>query len=56
MGVTLILQYDVQGVNNPWEPTEDGEEDVDDEVGVASTLEKHSQWRKEEGEDDLYYV
>jgi hypothetical protein len=33
--------------------TEDGQEDVDEEVGAAATLEEDSDGREEDGEDDL---
>ena len=33
--------------------TQDGEEDVDEEVAVAAALKKHAEWGKEDGEDDL---
>lgn len=33
--------------------TEDGQQDVDEEVGIASALEEHTQRREEDGEDDL---
>lgn len=33
--------------------TEDGQQDVDEEVGIASALEEHAQRREEDGEDDL---
>ena len=33
--------------------TQDGQQDVDEEVGIASTLEEDTQRREEDGEDDL---
>jgi hypothetical protein len=33
--------------------TEAGQEDVDEEVGAAATLEEDSDGREEDGEDDL---
>jgi hypothetical protein len=33
--------------------TEDGQEDVDEEVGATATLEEDSDGREEDGEDDL---
>jgi hypothetical protein len=33
--------------------TEDGQEDVDKEVGAAATLKEDSDGRDEDGEDDL---
>lgn len=32
---------------------QDGQEDVDEEVGIASALEEDAQRRNEDGEDDL---
>ena len=36
-----------------WAYTEDGEQDVDQEVGAAATLEEDTDGREEDGEDDL---
>ena len=33
--------------------TKDGQEQVDEEVGAAATLEKDSEGREDDGEDDL---
>jgi hypothetical protein len=33
--------------------TEDGQQDVDEEVGIATTLEEDTERRDEDGEDDL---
>lgn len=33
--------------------TQDGEEDVDEEIGTASTLEENSERREDDGNDDL---
>jgi hypothetical protein len=33
--------------------TQDGEEDVDEEISSAAALEEHSDWGNEDGEDDL---
>jgi hypothetical protein len=33
--------------------TQDGQKDVDEEVGIASALEKHAQGRKDDGKDNL---
>jgi hypothetical protein len=33
--------------------TEDGQQDVDEEVGIASALKEHTNRRKEDGEHDL---
>jgi len=39
----LILQYDVQCVDNSGNVTEDGQQNVDEEVGIAATLEEDSE-------------
>jgi hypothetical protein len=49
----LVLEDDVQGVDDSWNVTEDGQEDVDEEVGIATTFQKHTDGRNEDGEDDL---
>lgn len=33
--------------------TQNGQEDVDEEIGIAAALEKDTQRRKEDGEDDF---
>lgn len=33
--------------------TKDGQQDVDEEVGIASTLEEDTKRREDDGEDDL---
>jgi hypothetical protein len=49
----LILQNDVQSVDDTREVTEDGEQDVDEEVSSAAALEEDTQRRKEDGKEDL---
>jgi len=38
-----------------WDPalTEDGQQDIDEQVGVTAALEEHTQRRDEDGQDDL---
>ena len=43
----------LQSVNNAGNVTQDGEEQVDEKVGAATTLEEDSEWWKEDGENDL---
>jgi len=52
-GRVLILENDVQGVNDTGNVTQDGQEDVNEEVGIASTLKENTKRREEDGEDDL---
>jgi hypothetical protein len=33
--------------------TQDGEEDVDEEVGAAAALEEDTEWWEDDGKDDL---
>lgn len=40
-------------MNDAWDPTKDGEEDVDQKITTASTLEEDTQRWEEEGKDDL---
>ena len=42
-----------QSVNNARDVTQDCEEQVDEKVGAATTLEEDSEWWKEDGENDL---
>jgi hypothetical protein len=44
---------DVQSVDDSGDVTEDGEEDVDEEVGAAAALEEDAEGGEEDGEDDL---
>ena len=44
---------DVQGVDDSGDVTEDGEEDVDEEVCATAALEEDADGREEDGEDDL---
>jgi hypothetical protein len=43
----------IQSVDDAGNVTQDGEEDVDEEVSAAAALEEHSDWGNEDGEDDL---
>ena len=49
----LVLQDDVQGVDDAGNVTQDGEQDVDEEVGTASALEEDSDGREDDGKEDL---
>ena len=44
---------DVQSVNDSGDVTEDGEEDVDEQVCAAAALEEDADGGEEDGEDDL---
>ena len=49
----LELEYDVQSVNDTRNVTEDGQQDVDEEVGVASALKEDTQRWEDDGKKDL---
>ena len=49
----LILQDDVKGVDYAGNVTQDSQQDVDEEVGAATTLKEDSYGRQDDGEDDL---
>lgn len=36
-----------------WNETQDGEEDVDEQVGAAATLEEDTERRQDDGQEDL---
>jgi hypothetical protein len=43
----------VQGVDDTRDVTQDGQDDVDEEVGAAAALEEDTDGWEEDGEDDL---
>lgn len=43
----------VHGVDNTGNPTQDGQQDVDQEVSTTSALQEDTQGRQDDGEDDL---
>lgn len=47
----LLAKDDVPRVNDSWDDPETGEKNVDEEVTVASNIQKHSDWRKENCKD-----
>jgi len=49
----LILEDDVQGVDDAGDETQDGQGNVDEQVGAAAALEEDSQRGQDDGEDDL---
>ena len=46
------MEY-VQGVDDTWDVTEDGQQDVDEEVGAAATLKEDTERWEDDGENDL---
>jgi len=49
----LVLQDDVQSVDDTGNVTQNGEEDVDEEVGTTATLEEDTHGREDDGKEDL---
>jgi hypothetical protein len=49
----LVLQNDVQSVDDTGNVTQNGEEDVDEEVGTTATLEEDTHGREDDGKEDL---
>jgi len=49
----LIFANDVEGVDNAGNVAEDGEEDVDQNVGAATTLKEDTERWEDDGKDDL---
>jgi len=49
----LILEDNVQGVDNSWNVTKDGQKNVNEEIGAASTLEENTEGWEDDGEDDF---
>jgi len=47
----IVLRDNPPGVNHARNPTQDCQEDVDDEIGIATSLEKNSNGRNEDGDD-----
>ena len=47
------MSENVQGVDDTGDVTQDGKQDVDEEVGTASALEEDTDRRQDDGEDDL---
>lgn len=43
----------VQGVNNARQVTQDGEQNVDEEISIASTLEENTDGRQNDGKNNL---
>lgn len=40
-------------MDDTWDVTEDGQQDVDEEVGTAATLEEDTEWWEDDGKNDL---
>lgn len=43
----------VQRVDDTWEVTQNRQEDIDQEVAAAATLEEYAERRQDDGNDDL---
>ena len=44
---------DLQRVDDTWDVTKDGEQDVDEQVAVAATLKEDADRWEEDGDDDF---
>jgi hypothetical protein len=54
LGIDLVNdELEVWGGVTYGNVTEDGQQDVDEEVGIASALKEHTERREEDGEHDL---
>lgn len=51
--IRLVLQNNVQSVDDTREVTKDGQQDVDEEVSAAATLEEDTDGRENDGKNDL---
>jgi len=40
-------------MDDSWNVTEDGQQDVDQQVGTATTLEEDTEWWEDDRQDDL---
>ena len=47
------MRLDVQSVDDTRDVTQDRQEDVDEEVGIATSLKEHTERREDDGKDDL---
>ena len=50
---SLILQNDVESVDDTRQVTQDGEQDVDEEVGTTATLEEDTNGGQDDGKENL---
>ena len=44
---------DLQGVDDAWDVTQNGEEDIDQQVGITPSLEENTEWGQYDCQDDL---
>ena len=51
--VLLKLENDVNSVDNTRNVTQNRQQDVDEEIGIAAAFEEHAERREEDGEDEL---
>ena len=43
----------LQGMDNAWDVAQDGEEDIDEQVGITPSLEENTEWGQYNCQDDL---
>lgn len=51
--VALKLENNIESVDDTRDVTQNREQDVDEQIGAAATLEEDSQRREEDGKNDL---
>jgi hypothetical protein len=49
----LLESHNLQSMNDAWDVTEDGKQDVDQKITAAATLEEDTQRWEDDGKDDL---
>jgi len=54
--VFLVLQNNIKCMDNAGDVAKDGEQDVDQKVSAAATLEEDTKRREDNGDDDLQDV
>lgn len=51
-----VFEYDVQRMYNARDKAQDGEGNVDQQINTTTFLGQHTQWRQDDGQDDLANV
>jgi hypothetical protein len=52
MVVLLVFDYDIDGVNDAGDVTQDRQQDIDPEVQADADLEEHAERRQQDGKED----
>ncbi|KZT67690.1 hypothetical protein DAEQUDRAFT_728687 [Daedalea quercina L-15889] len=48
-----IFQDDIECMNDTWDVTQARQNDIDEQVGAATSLEEDANWRKDDSKKDL---